>query len=158
MTLLVTITAERCMLSHCKSPHLGKQKRLLPTWAELSCHPVRGSQVSFCQQKSSTQAQAARGQLCTPQSREEAKECDQRLPWEAGGPLNRHGSPPSFSILSGSDPIQPVSGKKREAALALGETEKWESKEGGVELPTQPEVGHRARRKCRRLVLSGPLP
>jgi len=85
----------------------------------------------------------------------------------------RHGEPafpqtpnqvPFYSLLphlTRREPVKSLSGKERGAALAFGETEieKQVGQEGVAELPGQPEVGHWARRKHRRLVLlSGRLP
>lgn len=39
--------------SHCKSPTSWGQKLLPPVQTELCCYPLRGCQLSSCQQKSS---------------------------------------------------------------------------------------------------------
>lgn len=142
--LLASIPAARCVLSSpCRQAlRLSEQKLPLPPHATMR-------RAIGC-------PSASRSPPPKPRLK--------RPPWaleEPAFPQTPH-QVPFYSLLPhliGREPIKSLSGKEREAALAFGETEKQVGQEGVAELPGQPEVGHWARRKHRRLVLLiGPLP
>lgn len=159
--LLASIPAERCVLSSPRRQALCLSEQKLP----LTPHaPLRRAVGCPSASRSPQPKPRLKRPLCTPPSGKRPKESDRRLPWEAresAFPQTPH-QVPFYSLLphlTRREPVKSLSGKEREAALAFGETEKQVGLEGVAELPGQPEVGHWARRKHRRLVLlSGRLP